>query len=358
MDPFKLLEQAGYFQDEKVDSDDYFDVGTTEGIVASNSSLSWINPDEGGSYTNFELFFTQDEEKKVSNSIEKGKGLHKWLQHPDDFIVHEANRPSDKICEMMEVLYERTRGSADFPAHQGLITIFDQLKAPVVEIAREASWNSRWDDEAVFRNIKKDGEPYFNFLIEASGKQILTPDVKQSLDGMQQSIYDSEVREYLLDLNPNVVKEAVAFFELEGVRCKMMLDNLIIDPDSKRIIYTDVKSTSTPVSKFMGYHRYGWDDAGLQPRRIRHDGPFQLFRYYRQMGFYDLGLREVFAPLLKNSEWKIVHRIVAVENKDLYQHAEIYVPWNWVIAGHSEAITLIHEVKNYISVKGLSDDEY
>jgi hypothetical protein len=108
----------------------------------------------------------------------------------------------------------------------------------------------------------------------------------------------------------------------------------------------------------MGYHRYGWDDAGLQPRRIRHDGPFQLFRYYRQMGFYDLGLREVFAPLLKNSEWKIVHRIVAVENKDLYQHAEIYVPWNWVIAGHSEAITLIHEVKNYISVKGLSDDEY
>ena len=44
----------------------YYDIGSRENIVVSNSSLSYINPLEGGSPKKFLAFFDEREEEKES----------------------------------------------------------------------------------------------------------------------------------------------------------------------------------------------------------------------------------------------------------------------------------------------------
>lgn len=359
MNIHEAIEQARYYNGVRHTEETYFDVGAPHDIVVSNSAASRINPDEGGSFLRFEQYFQEEEEKATVNHLEKGRILHRYIKDARNFAVADENKPSDTICEIIEMTLAETR--SDLPAPAGLITVFDQLKDTIIQAARVKKWNKTWGDDAVFRNLKKDGEGYLNFLIENMGKIILSKDVKESVDGMKLSIESSDCREYLLDNHEGVYyKELPIFWEHQtkhgNISCKSLLDNLEVDEEHRMLIITDLKTTSKPVSQFMGYTRMGLNPIEGNPTRIHMDGPFQYFRIYRQLASYGMALKEgVLSKMPDGGQWSISYRVVAVESKAPFELEEFTPRPIWMRYGTDEYLSCLDQVEALLRQKEVLD---
>ena len=297
------LKSASVYKGVEHNDETYYGVGDLDNIVASNSFFSSINPDEGGSRKKAELFFTEKQEETSRRGIEKGKTLHKWIKNNRDFTVFEGKAPSEPVAGIMQAVFDS--GVAAFAAQVDDEQLF---KMEVIRATRAAAWHNDWGDEAVYKNILKEGEDYLKFLAENVGKVILKKDVMESLEGMQGSIHDSRYSELLLDRNPYVLKEIPLFFEFEGLPMKILIDNLEIEDN--RLILTDLKSTAFGASSYMGTQRIGVRADG-SVGRVYHDGSFHRFRTYRQLGLYAYGLQQI-------TGLPVEAQIAAVESKAPY----------------------------------------
>lgn len=353
----EAIEQARVYDNTRHTDESYFDVGTSHDIVVSNSSLGKINPNEGGSERKFELYFEEQEESKTVNHIEKGRVLHRYIRDPRNFAIDDANRPSDAICTIIDESLTRTQ--ADLPAQQGLVSIMDQMKETILSAARDLNWNNNWGNDAVFRNLKTAGEGYFNFRIENRDKIILSQEVGESVKGMKLAIEGNPAREFLLDNDDSEVtiyKELPIFWEFPSengmIKCKSLIDNLVIDEKRRSAIITELKSTSKPVSQYMGFYRYGKHPIEGTPARIHNDGPFQYYRVYRQLGSYGEAFgRGILDKLKDGGMWSIDYRVVPVESKEPFD-IQVFTPSKiWVRYGFEEFRECVDLVGRYLKNK-------
>ena len=83
-----------------ISDEEYFGPNYKEYI--SNSRLSYINPEQGGSY---ELYL--ENPKKESSSLLLGSAVHCLTLQPNDFLlVDTVDRPTAKAGLMADVLYK------------------------------------------------------------------------------------------------------------------------------------------------------------------------------------------------------------------------------------------------------------
>lgn len=305
---------------------DYYSIGSREDIVISNSSLSWLNPIQGGSPQKFLSFFDKQEEKQESKSLENGKIVHLYAQTPEQFAIATINKPDGQIGAMCEEFY---RLICEPTVPEGIdITITSNLKtetgrqAEILEIkaayeklsqliqidlnstiglfkiarSNTNSYKSYGEKTLIDKFISECIE-YFKQLGKLRGKLTLTTSDKLIIENCVKSLKGNPVINKYFNLGglfqSNLIfKEVDIYFNLLGINCKARLDNIYIDIENRKIYITDLKTTSKPLSLFQDTLEY--------------------YRYYRQLAFYRKALR-----------WLIINKKLVVGDIPDLEHFDI-----------------------------------
>lgn len=226
--------------------EDYFDIQ-----AVSNSLLGDLEPTQGGSPSKFYRSLSGDKEKIDSLSLERGSLLHDWMELPSSFIIADIDKPSGMMGTLVDIYYQE---------------LLDNGDPDPFEICQKNDLYKNIKTEVVLRKkFIEEGSDYLNFLIEASGKRVMTKATKYIVERCQDSLMNNPFAVKLMfgdyDLK---VKEQIILWEEDGIACKAKLDIGIVDGDT--VIIPDLKTTSKSAYNFKE--------------------SFEFWHYYRQFEMY------------------------------------------------------------------------
>ena len=238
----------------------------------SNSRLSLINPEQGGSADKFIKGLAEN--NIYSDSLIFGSAVHELILQPDDFILIESvDRPTAKAGFMAEEVYHKS----------GKVPTFDELYNASQKIGYYAKSFNNDKAEALKSKCMQYWRQRALFEHDYKGNKVpiyLDPKSRDRLKGVLNSFNNNNKfidllhpnglfkpciskneRTILLDVKVEVPDNEPFIFHL-----KSKLDNFTIDEDSGDITVNDVKTTGKPIN----YFSY----------------TFKKYRYYREMGMY------------------------------------------------------------------------
>lgn len=311
----------------------------------SNSRLSLINPEQGGSFEKYEKGF----DNAYSNSFELGSAVHAMFLQKGEFELSNIIKPSGKLgvfadevlklsvteTEIDKEFYRKAAKKADYYANSltdnRLMTALDKC---------ESYWILRNEEE------KKDIEQIY--LSEANLYK--TNECLRSLNNNHE-IYKV--------LNPSTIAEPIQSFNeyalladvkvtIDGeetiLPIKAKLDNFIINDESGEIILNDLKTTGRPVEYFMGNHIT--DGNG---DKVWIKGSFEKYHYYRQMGMYLWMLASYYKH--QGYDYKLKANMIVVESFDNPKSAVYKVYDKHIKFGLKELKKLLIEVVKWKNQK-------
>lgn len=251
----------------------------------SNSSLSLLDPANGGSIKKFKEGFKND----YSESFDLGSAVHLECLQKGEYEIIEIGKPTSKLGVFSEKLYELRQ--------QGL-----PIYKAIQEASIQANYYANKLNEKKIKNALKQLIPFYLEKMTLSKNKnyyILNNRLYEKYTAMMKSV-DNNFK-FKKKLNPNdelidnikVYNEYAIFcdIEIEGkvIKFKGKLDNFTIDEDNKLIVLNDLKTTGKPISYFMG--NYIYNKNGEQ---VWYNGSFQRYNYYRQMAIYLILLKSAF----------------------------------------------------------------
>lgn len=241
-----------------LEKDPYYEVGTINDIVVSNSSLKEIDPKRGGSPRKFKLFFEERKDTQTKAML-RGSVFHLYCEKPKEFVVSQAVKPSDKLGLVADALIAKYEALEDNQSKDEFKMMID---SQVVQACRAVGWNNNWKDEAIAKNSAP-VVVYFHAVYDPAneGKIILTQQLKDQIEGCVQSLSNNEYAHRLLFwqndfANIQYWKELDIYWTevIDGVeiKCKGKLDDLVIDHEKKVVKINDVKTSGGSAYQFEG----------------------------------------------------------------------------------------------------------
>jgi len=357
---------------------DYYDVGTGENPVISNSSLTTLNPEQGGSITKFMNFFREKEEGEEKNKLVEGKLLHRYIEAPDQFVVSEVEKPGGMLGDLCNALFinvdtvkalpsaftgvdiqitsnlksEKGRdaeilGTRD--SYQSLANLLQVKQDDLVACFRKARFSGNFyssytDEGKLINKIINEGLDYLKELSSTKGKIILDKKTKGSVEGAINSLYTNQKICSLLQLDNHIQlegigskmysetpvywQEKVSILGNDAVdlrlNAKAKIDKFSINLKEKRINLIELKTTAYPFSLFFN--------------------SFKDYHYYRQLAFYIKALMQwlkTMYPDVNFQEFNVCFYIVVVETKGFHESGIYEVGNPWIFKGRNEYTTLL-----------------
>lgn len=353
-----------------ISTNNYYNVGDRDNIVVSNSSLSHLNPQEGGSIISFLQFFDEKAEEKTSLALNRGKLIHKYIENPKLFVVADEEKPTDMMSSFLESVYlkaddfrkgmtydvstvinsgakkEETKNAEILQAKANLEKISQFLELDldttikVFRLARIASdaYSARHDPAVTNLLVEDISLKYLKFLLSTRDKIILTAEEKKKVDGAVTSLYMHPKVSALLGLGNNDFDQIVGetFSEVPiywsesvtdpitgkntTINCKALLDKVTINHDLRTITILDLKSTRHSI--------YLYQEA------------FEEYHTYRQLAKYNRAIKYWFNTMFPDrnfNEYSITSYVVPVETFGNYLTGIYHVSDLWLFKGRDEA---------------------
>ena len=236
----------------------------------SNSRLSLINPDQGGTP---EAYFEKTPHE-VTDSLILGSAVHGLILQPESYVLVETvDRPTAKAGLMADELYKLKH----IPSDEEIIAASDKIDYYKGKMNDKkindlrTKCNAYWSTRAVWEAANKEETRTPIFLDDK--KRDVVKSVLNSFNAYAEFKKLLEP-EYLLE-KPTMGNEKTILLdvtaEVEGsdpftLRLKSKLDNYIINKEANSITVNDLKTTSKPVSYFKS--------------------AFDKYHYYRELGMY------------------------------------------------------------------------
>lgn len=296
----------------------------------SNSSLSYINPDQDGSANKYKQYIDGVLPRESSASLELGDLVHKYMLEPENFNVLEMNKPSESIVSIVDYVIESVHQD-NLDSSGGDLSKFDAM---ITEGADMIKYGQNWKDATIVNKVVTMGQEYFKFVLTSKDKQIIDTSTAYRLQECVISLQAHKGAQKLL--NDNDDKAVKAFNELsinwekeiDGYthKCKSKIDRLIINTEKKTFTVVDLKTLSKHISKYPKSFSY-W-----------HTG--------RQVAFYEDAAK---AWLNENGYINYKpsknHYIVAVMTTDPYLTRVFSVAHEHIFAGRTEYYSLLDRVR-------------
>jgi hypothetical protein len=347
-----------------IDDADYF--GEEYSDYVSNSSLKYINPDEGGSAFNYKNRVSQQ-----SDSLELGSAIHKMILEGDKYILSEVDKPNGKLGVVVDKAY----WLYNLASHLGKTVTLEEL---VREAATMADYYTGVLTEDRINDAVDKGRAYFEFLVRKGDRRdivVLTPALKGRLEKSVSSIKANrdimslirpsgdifDVRHFREDV---IVAEAMVNGRVLKLKCKV--DSWSIDFDNKVITLNDLKSTGASIQGFMGKYVTVFEPGEgteILSRKEFVGGSFQKWHYHRQMGMYAMMLKascvEEFG-ITDIEQWEFKVNMVVAETLPPYNAYSFDVHNGWLEAGVLEMEDLLarvawHEQNGWDKIMELDD---
>lgn len=316
-----------------LEKDPYYEVGTIDDIVISQSSLKYIDPKRNGSPRKFKQFF-EERIDKPSAAMLRGTIFHLYCENPEAFVVSEATKPSEKLGVVADAVVEAYESLEDKQSKDEMLMMLDQH---ILRACRAIGWNNNWKDEAIIKNSQSVAT-YLHAVYnpENEGKIILTSVLKEQIEKCIQSLKENEYASRLLfwkdDFSKiDYYKEIDIYWgELvdgEVIKCKAKLDDLVIDHEKEVVRINDPKTTGGSAYNF--------------------EGTFKSYRLDIQFNMYERAFNAKFPEF---AHYKKEFRNIVVETSGLFE--TVVHKWhNSIIAAANEDLDnlfrrVIHAINN------------
>lgn len=305
----------------KITDEEYFSPKYKEYI--SNSKLSLINPDEGGSPEKYNAGF----QSSFNDSFELGSAVHGVLLQPEYFKIADIRKPSGKLGLFMENVYKyRLTGK----------TISESI-----ELSSQESdyYRNKLTDKRLKAAIKSSIEFYLDRIKYIEDPDKITLYLSDSnfskyincLESIESSRFNDILYPSGIVTDVEVYNEyaILADIKLTGeinkiVKVKAKLDNFTIDHENEVITLNDVKTTGRKADYFMG--NYIYDESG---QKIWIPGSLEKYHYYRQFGMYMLLLQAA----LNKPNYKYNCNVLVVETTPDFKTKVCKVTNKWIKKG-------------------------
>lgn len=266
-----------------ISDEEYF--GSEYKKYISNSSLSLINPSQGGSPQIYHEGLSAHQ--KYMESMVFGSAVHELVLQPNDFVLIETvDRPTSKAGFMADELYSNFIKS-------GIVTVDDIIKAS----DKIGYYKGKMDDKKI-EALREKFEPYHKQRKEYESSPnfssktpiYLDPKSRFKLKECLKSVEkNSEIQELLhpsgLLSTPSSDNEICILLDVKAIypdgnerilSLKAKIDNYTFDEETGELVLNDLKTTGHELNLFPG--------------------SFYKYHYYRQMAMYGWML----SLLLKN----------------------------------------------------------
>ena len=306
---------------------DYYEVK-----AVSNSGMGNINPDQGGSPAKYKSVVLEKEVSLDTPSLENGKLIHLYVEDPEAFIVADIDKPTTMLAEWVEEV-----NSHLVTTEESIYVENEHLRDIAFEF-RGDRYKSTKDLDKVWLKFQE-GFPYLKYLIRSEGKIAMTPQQKEVVDKCINSLHSNVQSNTLLfgegDLNTTEFNELAVYWDevvkidsqsnTQAIKCKGLLDRVIIDEANKTATLVDLKTTGKPLANFQN--------------------SFEYYRYYRQMAWYKKALiKHINVTYGSDMEWNIEVFIVAVETSYLHECKVFEVSNEYLEKGRIEYEELIKDI--------------
>ena len=296
----------------------------------SNSGMSNINPEQGGSPAKYKRFvLDRDKPEDDTATLKNGKLIHKYIEDKDAFKVADITKPSEMMSEWVEEVWSLV--DTTFP--KPIINEESDTLRLIVMSARGERYKSMKED-TVCNKFFKEGLEYLTFLESAQDKHVITDATREILEGVIQGIENKPKAKELLfgktEQFGDVVLKEFPIYWTETVddielSCKGLIDQLNISPENKTVDLIDGKTSSKPGSKFADSMR--------------------SYRYYRQLAWYKRGILKYLAKEYPEiTDWKFTCWIITFETTGLYECHVYKVLNDWLCEGQREYSEILSRI--------------
>lgn len=310
----------------------------------SNSKLSLINEEEGGSEEKFFSGF----KSSFSDSFELGSAVHALVLQNDFYFISKCNKPTGKLGVFAEeVLKLRSKGY--------------KIKDAVTEASINADYYAaKFSDTRLKTAIKGSLEYYLNRLrlvekIEGKTPIYISKPIKEKLN--QCLIGISENKKFAEKLKPQGLFEDPQIFNEYAILCEIIvtiddipykvkikgkLDNFTVDRENCIVVLNDLKTSGKPSKFFMGNYVKEVSESGEEIQRW-YDGSMQRYHYYRQFALY-LWLLQAALKQYYDIEYKLEANVLVVETIPNFKSAVYKISNKHIQKGLKEFKDLITKV--------------
>jgi len=250
-----------------------------ESKAINNSSLSYINPDEGGSPEKYHDYVMGTFKGDDTKALTLGDLVHKLiLENIEPVMLDKV--PSDTVKNIIDkaLQYRKEAGSTESLSfgEAGGNTSIEDNKVFVLKAANELKYGKgNYKDDRIIKDIQKSGQAYWNFMLVNEGKDIVDAKTMSNITRIKLNLTQRpSVKEMFAEPQTSkqqlfLEKEIFWKLDVDGqiVECKSKLDGLLLDMENKTFSIRDLKTTSKSVQRFQN--------------------SFEYYRYYRQMAFYE-----------------------------------------------------------------------
>lgn len=320
----------------KVDKN-YFDVGSPEKPVLSNSAASALNPEQGGSPRQFMEFLKGGNEKKQNRALDTGTLFHEWVRNPDDFLVDEGTKPKPAEAALVEGVLEAKKEIGGVLSSKPILSFDTITNDLILKVRQDVDYNANLKDETVIKKFNE-SQSYYEFLVTAveSGQVMLDAVEKVKLDEMEVNLRAHELANKLLfrteDGIDHFEEEDIYWYEdhvavpqlgsenklqekkTMRIPCKGKMDDFSFNHDKKVVTLNDVKTTR--------FHPASYQES------------FEKYFVYRQLAHYFNGIH-AFAKSndIDIDGWRWNFNIIVVQTTHLHEVMVRSIPPIWITRG-------------------------
>lgn len=154
-------------------------------------------------------------------------------------------KPGEKAMSIVKSIYDKL---AITPEVRLDLTLADQI----IEACIEHKYYEKWKPETRVNSIIKEGTEYFEDLKKAVGKQILSDIESQTTINVYNSLTNHPHTANLFKDGDDIdiVYQFPVFFTINGVECKGLIDKIIINHTTKKIMPCDIKTMGDYITNF------------------------------------------------------------------------------------------------------------
>lgn len=174
-----------------------------------------------------------------------------------DSLYHKGivKRPSDTIKGFIDELYtQELEETPNFKFKE-----FEEYKDVIISKAREANYQPRWGDDAVWNSVVKEGQAYWDELIEAQGRTLVTDEEWQTTEIItSMTMSNSLTGRYFVDQKEvDIYYQCPLYGQDEaGQLLKGLADMIVVEHETKTVYLIDIKtSTARNIQEWMNICR-------------------------------------------------------------------------------------------------------
>lgn len=235
---------------------------------SSLSKLMW-NPQAF-----YQMYVLGVREEKVESHLVQGKLIHALLLEPDkledNFIVSPTNLPSGNLRTVVDRVY---RHHVELANNGDPREKLEEFTDAVLDVMRDMNYfqNLKTDQQRLDKILTSDAYNYWSFLKMKGGKTLIDQETLDFCKNATEIIKTNSELMKLMGVDVTEFDNKVVYNEMlvelplpnKDYGFKGIIDNIVIDNDSKVIYINDLKTTSKDLKDFpesLEYYNY-WMQA-------------------------------------------------------------------------------------------------